>query len=143
MHVDIAKTAYKVKDVAASLGKDNDRIVICIPVKNIKRNWSFQNYKTKGEFSADLFIPKDGKINGCVFFMYGFFQCPIAYYTMLKNTCNTAGVAILAVNTGLTFDTVLSKNIKANFAIMSPHFLLQHTVLEYTKQLIQMLQEGD
>eukprot|EP00957_Ditylum_brightwellii_P156432 11905763-Ditylum_brightwellii.AAC.1 len=75
--------------------------------------------------------------------MNGFSQYPLAYYTMSKNVCNTAGVAILAVNTGLMSNTVLSNNMKANFAGMLPHFLLQHMVLEDTKQLIQMLQEED
>eukprot|EP00957_Ditylum_brightwellii_P114805 8754357-Ditylum_brightwellii.AAC.1 len=62
---DIAKTPYKVKDVADILGKDKDGNVICIPVKKIERNWSFQKYEAKGELSADLFIPKDSKINSC------------------------------------------------------------------------------
>eukprot|EP00957_Ditylum_brightwellii_P160956 12254924-Ditylum_brightwellii.AAC.1 len=36
---------------------------------------------------------------------------------MLKNTCKTAGVAILAVETGPTSNTVLSKSMKAKFSI--------------------------
>eukprot|EP00957_Ditylum_brightwellii_P168552 12829721-Ditylum_brightwellii.AAC.1 len=45
-------------------------------------------------------------------------QYPVAYYTMLKNTGKTAGVAILAVETGPTSDTILSKSMKAKFSIM-------------------------
>mmetsp|Transcript_872 Transcript_872/g.1065 ORF Transcript_872/g.1065 Transcript_872/m.1065 type:complete len:317 (-) Transcript_872:251-1201(-) len=141
--VEIAKTAYKVKDVADILGKDKDGNVIRVPVKNIERNWRFEEYEAKGEFSADLFIPEDGKIKGCAFFMHGFSQYPVAYYSMLKNACETAGVAILAVETGLTSDTVLSESMKAKFSGVSPQFILQRAVLEDTKQLIRMLQEGD
>eukprot|EP00957_Ditylum_brightwellii_P057333 4346396-Ditylum_brightwellii.AAC.1 len=62
---------------------------------------------------------------------------------MLKTACNTAGVAILAVDTSIISNTVLSKSMKANFTGMLPHFVLQHAVLEDTKHLIQMLQDGD
>eukprot|EP00957_Ditylum_brightwellii_P033683 2552846-Ditylum_brightwellii.AAC.1 len=44
-------------------------------------------------------------------------QYPVAYYIMLKNACKTARIATLAVETGLTSDTMLSKSMQTNFPI--------------------------
>mmetsp|Transcript_22892 Transcript_22892/g.63562 ORF Transcript_22892/g.63562 Transcript_22892/m.63562 type:complete len:397 (+) Transcript_22892:83-1273(+) len=138
-----AKTAVKVKKMADFIGKDKDGNVIRVPVKNVERNWNFDGYEAQGEFSADLFIPEDGKIKGCAFFMHGFSQYPVAYYTMLKEACETAGVAVIAVETGLTSDTVLKESMKARFDKVSPQLVLQRAVSEDTKQLIEMVRSGD
>jgi len=138
----IAKTAYKVKQGVDRIGKDNEGNVIRIPVKDIQRDWSFEDYEAEGEFSADVFVPADGQIKGCAFFMHGFSQYPVAYYETLIESVEASGVAIIAVETGLTSKGVLGESMKAKLKRVSPQFVLQRAVSEDTKQCIRMLKEG-
>ncbi len=138
---DVIESAFIVKKAADILGKDEDGNVIRVPVRNIERDWEFDGYTADGEFSADLFLPENKEIKGCAFFMHGFTQYPVAYYGMLKETCETAGIAILAVETGFT--DVFSDALRAALSGVSPQYILQRAVLEDTKQLIRMLKKGD
>lgn len=138
----IAKTAYKVKQGVDRIGKDSEGNVIRVPVKDIQRDWSFEDYEAEGEFSADVFVPADGKIKGCAFFMHGFSQYPVAYYETLMESVEASGVAIIAVETGLTSKGVLGESMKAKLKRVSPQFVLQRAVSEDTKQCIRMLKEG-
>lgn len=95
------------------------------------------------EFTAMIFVPADRDIKGCAFFMHGFSQSPRAYYSMLKNACETAKVAIIAVETNLTSKCMLTGTIKSAVAGASLEYVLQHAVVEDTVQLIEMLNRGD
>jgi len=139
----VGKTAFKVKKAADLLGKDKDGNVIRVPVKDIERDWIFDGFKAEGDFSVDLFLPEDQEIKGCAFFMHGFSQYPVAYYGMLKDACEAAGVAIIAVETGLTSEGVLSESFKSKLTGSNPQYVLQRAVSEDTKQCIRMLEEGD
>lgn len=138
---EVAESAFNVKKGPDILGKDEDGNVLRVPVRNIERDWEFDGYTADGEFVADLFLPENKEITGCAFFMHGFTQYPIAYYGMLKETCETAGIAILAVETGFT--DVFSDALRAVLTGLPPTYILQRAVSEDTKQLIRMLKAGD
>lgn len=132
---------------------DNESGVNRIRVKNIEREWTWGNdkdddghYIAQGEFSADVFIP-EGKIKGCVFFMHGFSQYPIAYRKTLKQTADNANVAIIACETGLTSSIVLKDVASKPLSFITdrtwPQFALQRALSEDTKQCIHMVLDND
>jgi len=125
---------------------DEDGNPVRIPVKGIKRDWTWgDDYKAKGEFDVDLFVPEDGIVKGCAFFMHGFSQYPIAYRGTLKEAANKANVAIIAVETGITSKIVLedTKNKPDGAGREWSQFALQRALSEDTKQCIRMVLEGD
>jgi len=129
---------YKVAAIADILGKDKDDNVISVPVKNIERDWSFEDFEGCGEFSVNLIVPEDRKVKGCAFFMHGF------YHKMLKEACENSQVAVIAVETGVTWNAALieSMNIRRECTCETPQFILQRCLSEDTKQCIRMLKEG-
>ena len=143
--VSFGKTAAAVRSMPDLLGTDKDGKPVRVPVKNIERDWSFDDYEATGEFSANLFLPEDRKIKGCAFFMHGFSQYPIAYRQTLMDACESASVAIIAVDTGLTSEGVLNESVKSKLKRGgdSPQFILQRAVSEDTKQCIRMVMEGN
>jgi len=134
-----AKKAAKVRSMADLIGKDKDGNVVRVPVKNIEREWSDGDFKADGEFSADLFLPEEKEIKGCAFFMHGFSQYPVAYRQTLSEACEVAGVAIIAVETGVT-DKFVRKDAEGKSGLQ---FNLQRAILEDTKQCIKMVLDGD
>jgi hypothetical protein len=53
-------------------------------VRNFERDWTFSEdngdiYEAKGKMKAKIFLPEEGKVKGCVFFMHGFSQFTLAY----------------------------------------------------------------
>mmetsp|Transcript_28474 Transcript_28474/g.59653 ORF Transcript_28474/g.59653 Transcript_28474/m.59653 type:complete len:429 (-) Transcript_28474:52-1338(-) len=143
--ISFGKTAAAVRSMPELLGIDKDGNTVRIPVKNIERDWSFDDYEATGEFSTNLFLPKDRKVKGCAFFMHGFSQYPIAYRQTLIDACDSASVAIIAVDTGLTSEGVLNESMKSKLkrGSDSPQFILQRAVSEDTKQCIRMVMEGN
>lgn len=135
----VFRTAYQVKQAADLVGKDRSGNEIRVPVTDIERNWEFEGFTGTGEFSADLFVPDNGEVKGCAFFMHGFSQYPVAYYEMLKESCETAKVAIIAVETGLTSEGVFDEAMKDR---KNSQLVLQRAVSEDTKQCIRMLKDG-
>lgn len=133
--------AKSMPDITA---KEEDGSVVRIPVKNIERNWSFDNYKADGEFSVDLFYPENKQVKGCAFFMHGFSQYPIAYRKTLKQACENSGVAIIACETGLLSDIVQKESKKVSFFKRKEamQFLTQRALSQDTKQCIQMVLDG-
>ena len=136
--------AYKVAAMANILGKDKEGNVISVPVKNIERDWSFEGFEGSGEFSVNLIVPEDRKVKGCAFFMHGFSQYPVAYHQMLKEACENAQVAVIAVETGVTSNAILKESINSRRERTgeTPQFILQRALSEDTKQCIRMLKEG-
>lgn len=124
-------------------GKDRNGNVIRVPVKNIERDWNFEGIEGTGKFSAQLFMPEDGEIRGCAFFMHGFSQYPVAYYETLKTACEEAKVAVIAVETGITSSGVFIEAVKARRSDLTPQDILQRALSEDTKQCIRMLKNGD
>lgn len=118
-----------------------------IRVKNIEREWTWgDDYTATGEFSVDTFIP-EGEIKGCVFFMHGFSQYPVAYQKTLKLTADNANIAIIACETGLTSGIVLKDIASKPFSFITepswPQFALQRALSEDTKQCIDMVLKND
>lgn len=134
------KAEISFKKAADRVGKDESGNVIKVPVTNIERNWVFDGYEADGEFSAELFLPENSEIKGIAFFLHGFSQYPVAYYGMLKEACESAGVAIVAVETGLT--DVFSEALRAKLDGVLPTYILQRALSEDTKQCIQMIKDG-
>jgi hypothetical protein len=125
---------------------DEDGNAVRIPIKSIERDWTWgDDYKAKGEFSVDLFVPEDRCVKGCAFFMHGFSQYPIAYRGTLREAADKANVAIIAVETGITSKIVLEdvKNKPDGAGREWSQFALQRAVSEDTKQCIRMVLEGD
>merc|ERR1712038_537433 len=95
---------------------------------------------------VDTFIP-EGEIKGCVFFMHGFSQYPVAYRKTLKLTADNANVAIIACETGLTSGIVLKDIASKPFSFITepswPQFALQRALSEDTKQCIEMVLKND
>ena len=106
-----------------------------IPVRNIEREWTYEDYTADGEFSVDLFLP-DGDVKGVVFFMHGFSQYPIAYRSTLKKMSDYANVAVVAVETGLTSGIVLSEIASKPLSFITeptwPQFVLQRAPVRPT-----------
>jgi len=121
--------------------RDEDGSAVRIPVEDIERTWTFNDYEAKGEFSVDLFVPENGNVKGCAFFMHGFSQYPIAYRKTLKEAAESTNVAIIAVETGVTSKIVLSDVVKKQ--TKTPQFALQRAVSEDTKQCISMVLDGN
>lgn len=105
----------KSKSMPDIVEKDGDGKVIRIPVKNIERDWTWEDYTASGEFSCDLFVPENGQVKGCAFFMHGFSQYPVAYRKTLKQACEASNVAIVAVETGLLSSIVQEESKKVSF----------------------------
>lgn len=123
---------------------DENGKVVRIPVKNIERDWTWEDYTATGEFSCDLFVPENGQVKGCAFFMHGFSQYPVAYRKTLKEACEASNVAIVAVETGLLSSIVQEESKKVSFFKRKEamQFFLQRAVSEDTKQCIRMVMGG-
>lgn len=134
-----AKKTYTVKSLADKVGKDKDGNVVRVPVKNIEREWSVGDFTSEGDFNVNLFVPEDGKVKGCAFFMHGFSQYPVAYRQTLADACEASGVAIIAVETGVT-DKFVRKDADGKTGLQAN---LQRAVSEDTKQCIKMVLEGN
>eukprot|EP00565_Helicotheca_tamesis_P002628 CAMPEP_0185728384 /NCGR_PEP_ID=MMETSP1171-20130828/3744_1 /TAXON_ID=374046 /ORGANISM="Helicotheca tamensis, Strain CCMP826" /LENGTH=395 /DNA_ID=CAMNT_0028397091 /DNA_START=33 /DNA_END=1220 /DNA_ORIENTATION=- len=136
----ILKKARIVKSLSDLVGKDKDGNEVRVPVKGIERDWSVDDFTADGEFSVDLFLPEDrNEIKGCAFFMHGFSQYPVAYRQTLTEACDSASIAIIAVETGIT-DGFVWNNTKGKTEL---NFNLQRALSEDTKQCIRMIMEGD
>ena len=129
---------------------DEEGNVMRIPVKNIKRDWTWTKgdivYKADGEFDVDLFLNEDPKkIKGVAFFMHGFSQYPIAYRNTLKKAAEKTDVAIIAVKTGIGSKIVLGgiKDKPKGVGREWTQVVLQRAVSEDTKQCIKMVLDGD
>lgn len=139
------KTSFaKSKSMPDIVQKDEDGKVIRIPVKNIERDWTWEDYTATDEFSCDLFVPENGQVKGCAFFMHGFSQYPVAYRKTLKQACEASNVAIVAVETGLLSSIVQEESKKVSFFKRKEamQFFVQRAVSEDTKQCIRMILGG-
>ena len=130
----------KVTDMPDLENKDDDGMLLRTPRKNIERKWSFEGYESSGEMTVDFFLPEDGMVKGCAFFMHGFSQYPEAYCTTLKRAADKANVAILAVETGITSGFVLKEALKNR---SDAQLVLQRAVSQDTNQCIKMVLEGN
>lgn len=130
----------KVTDMPDLESKDDDGRLLRTPRKTIERNWSFEGYESSGEMTVDFFLPEDGVVKGCAFFMHGFSQYPEAYCTTLKRAADKANVAILAVETGISSGFVLREALKNR---SEAQFVLQRAVSQDTNQCIKMVLEGN
>jgi hypothetical protein len=134
------------------LTKDNKSGgVKSIQIKNIERDWTWkeegaEDYVAEGDFKIDAFIP-EGKVKGCVFFMHGFSQYPVAYKETLEAVAESANVAVLACRTGLTSGIVLSDVKSKPLSFITdrtwPQFALQRALSQDTVQCIKMVLEND
>jgi len=139
------KTSFaKSKSMPDIVQKDEDGKVIRIPVTNIERDWTWEDYTATGDFSCDLFVPENGQVKGCAFFMHGFSQYPVAYRKTLKQACEASNVAIVAVETGLLSSIVQEESKKVSFFKRKEamQFFVQRAVSEDTKQCIRMVLGG-
>jgi hypothetical protein len=125
-----AKTKRRVEAQPDIFKNDSDEdIGQRIPIRNIERDWTFEGFEGTRSIPVDLFIPENEKPKGCVFFMHGFSQYPIAYrktLKKLKKLTEEVGVAVVAVETGLTD--------KVAFDLSDSHFALQRAVSQDTVQ---------
>jgi len=126
--------AAKYRELEDLQFEEDDGEVIRVKVKDIERDWTYDGYKAEGDMSVDLFLPGSSKIKGCVFFMHGFSQYPVAYRKTLKKVSDEADVAIIAVETGVT--TKVSRDKDKQYG-------LQRAVSQDTAQCIRMVKEGD
>lgn len=115
-----------------------------VKITSIKRDWTWgSDYAADGEFDVSLFIPEDGEIKGCAFFMHGFSQYPIAYSETLKQASSASQVAIVAVETGVT--DVLRESLSYPKAERKKklNFLTQRALMKDTEQCIKMIMEDN
>ena len=120
--------------------KDDDGILLRTPRKKIERDWTFDGFESSGEMTVDFFLPEDGNVKGCAFFMHGFSQYPEAYCSTLKKAADKASVAILAVETGISSSFVLKEALKNR---SDAQLVLQRAVSQDTNQCIKMVLEGN
>jgi len=144
LHVD----SFSILSDNKKLSNDHSRKPIR---KMIDRDWTYVNdngsiYHGKGEMKVNIFLPKDGIIKGCVFFMHGFSQFTLAYEKTLTNVSEVANVAIVSVDTGITSWIVLGELISKPLQIVTDvnraQFVLQRALSEDTKQCIRMVCNG-
>jgi hypothetical protein len=120
--------------------------------KRIDRDWTYvdegtnEEYKGEGKITLKVFLPKDGKVKGCAFFMHGFSQYTKAYSESLERVADHANIAIISPDTGITSGIVLGELLKNPFALIAdrnrPQFVLQRALLEDTKQCVKMVLAG-
>lgn len=104
----------------------------------IERTW--EGARDGSEMKLDVIVPPTGKPKGVVCFMHGFSQYPMAYRNTLKDISERAGIAIVAVETGLTSSQVLSDTISR---VGNPQYVLQRAVAKDTLQCMQMIKNGE
>lgn len=130
----------KVTSVPDLEKKDENGTLLRTPRKKIERDWTFDGYESFGEMTVDFFLPEDGEVKGCAFFMHGFSQYPEAYCSTLKKAADKANVAILAVETGLASNFVLKEALKNR---SDAQLVLQRAVSQDTNQCIKMVLDGN
>lgn len=120
--------------------------------KKIERTWEYEEengdlYKAGGEMEVKVFLPERGDVKGCVYFMHGFSQYTEAYSDTLTKVSNSANVAIISPETGITSRIVLCELLKNPLALITDRtraqFVLQRALSEDMKQCIEMVKNGD
>ena len=118
----------------------------------IKRDWEYEDdngdvYKSSGRMTIKVFLPEEGDVKGCVYFMHGFSQYTEAYEDTLAKVANYANVAIISPETGITSPIVVCGifcNLKKLLTDFNwSQFVLQRALSEDTKQCIRMVINGD
>lgn len=120
--------------------------------KKIERDWTTidangEEYVSKGSMKTKIFLPEEGKVKGCAFFMHGFSQYTAAYEGTLQDTADNANVAVISVDTGIASWFVLGELLSDPLAMIKDRsraqFVLQRALSEDTKQCIRMIKAGD
>ena len=120
--------------------------------RKIERDWTYtdengETYEAGGKLEVKVFLPDDGNVKGCVFFMHGFSQYTKAYQDTLEKVANKANVAVISSETGIVSGVVLGELLSDPLAMIKDRtraqFVLQRALSEDTKQCINMVMKGD
>jgi hypothetical protein len=119
--------------------------------EKIERTWECKEengdlYEAGGKMTVKVFLPEEGDVKGCVYFMHGFSQYTEAYSDSLAKISNSANVAIISPETGITSLIVLCELLSNPLALLTDRiraqFVLQRALSEDMKQCIDMVKEG-